>query len=133
MVFHMKIRLDGLMDMQRLRYFVAVEERHITRAAARLGMAQPPLSQQIRILETDLGTRLFDRLPRGVALTPAGDALLEDARALLDAADRAWRRAQRIRAGEEGELAVGLTTSAARSICTAPAACVSRCTSGDLL
>jgi DNA-binding transcriptional LysR family regulator len=102
------------MDMQRLRYFVAVaEERHITRAAARLGMAQPPLSQQIRILETDLGTRLFDRLPRGVALTPAGDALLEDARALLDAADRARRRAQRIGAGEEGELAVGLTTSAA--------------------
>jgi DNA-binding transcriptional LysR family regulator len=102
------------MDLQRLRYFVAVaEERHITRAAARLGMAQPPLSQQIRILEAELGTRLFDRLPKGVALTPAGEALQEDARALLDAADRASRRARRIAAGEEGELVGGLTTSAA--------------------
>jgi DNA-binding transcriptional LysR family regulator len=102
------------MDLQRLRYFVAVaEERHITRAAARLGMAQPPLSQQIRILEADLDTRLFDRLPKGVALTPAGEALLEDARALLDAADRAGRRARRVGAGEEGELVGGLTTSAA--------------------
>jgi DNA-binding transcriptional LysR family regulator len=102
------------MDLQRLRYFVAVaEERHITRAAARLGMAQPPLSQQIRILETELDTRLFDRLPRGVALTPAGEALFEDARALLDAADRAGRRARRVGAGQEGELVGGLTTSAA--------------------
>jgi DNA-binding transcriptional LysR family regulator len=97
-----------------LRYFVAVaEERHITRAAPRLGMAQPPLSQQIRILEGELDTRLFDRLPKGVALTPAGEALLEDARALLDAADRAGRRARRVGAGEEGELVGGLTTSAA--------------------
>ena len=102
------------MDLHRLRYFVAVaEERHITRAAARLGMAQPPLSQQIRALEQDLDTRLFDRLPKGVALTPAGEALLEDARALLDAAERAGRRARRVAAGEEGELAGGLTTSAA--------------------
>ena len=102
------------MDLTRLRYFVAVaEERHITRAAARLGMAQPPLSQQIRALELELDTRLFDRLPKGVALTPAGEVLLEDARALLDAADRAGRRARRVAAGEEGELAGGLTTSAA--------------------
>jgi DNA-binding transcriptional LysR family regulator len=102
------------MDLQRLRYFVAVaEERHITRAAIRLRMAQPPLSQQIRILEAELETRLFDRLPKGVALTPAGDALLEDARALLDAADRAGRRVRRVGAGEEGELVGGLTTSAA--------------------
>ena len=102
------------MDLQRLRYFIAVaEERHITRAAIRLGMAQPPLSQQIRILEAELETRLFDRLPKGVALTPAGAALLEDARALLDAADRAGRRARRVGAGEEGELVGGLTTSAA--------------------
>jgi DNA-binding transcriptional LysR family regulator len=102
------------MDLQRLRYFVAVaEERHITRAAARLGMAQPPLSQQIRLLEVELDTRLFERLPKGVALTPAGEALLEDARALLDAADRAVRRVHRVGAGEEGELVGGLTTSAA--------------------
>jgi DNA-binding transcriptional LysR family regulator len=102
------------MDLQRLRYFVAVaEERHITRAAARLGMAQPPLSQQIRILETELDVRLFERLPKGVALTPAGEVLLEDARALLEAAERAGRRARRVGAGEEGELVGGLTTSAA--------------------
>jgi DNA-binding transcriptional LysR family regulator len=102
------------MDLQRLRYFVAVaEERHITRAAARLGMKQPPLSQQIRLLEVELDTRLFERLPKGVALTPAGEALLDDARALLDAADRAGRRARRVGAGEEGELVGGLTTSAA--------------------
>jgi DNA-binding transcriptional LysR family regulator len=102
------------MDLHRLRYFVAVaEERHITRAAARLGMAQPPLSQQIRQLEAELDTPLFERLPKGVALTPAGEALLEDARAILDAADRASRRARRVAAGEEGELAGGLTTSAA--------------------
>jgi len=88
------------MNLQRLRYFVAVaEERHITRAAARLGMAQPPLSQQISLLENELNTRLFDRLPKGVALTAAGAALLEDARALLDAADRAARRARRVGAG----------------------------------
>jgi DNA-binding transcriptional LysR family regulator len=102
------------MDLQRLRYFVVVaEERHITRAAARLGMAQPPLSQQIRILEKELDTRLFDRLPKGVALTPAGEVLLEDARALLDAADRASQRARRVGAGAEGELVGGFTTSAA--------------------
>jgi len=102
------------MDLHRLRYFMAVaEERHITRAAARLGMAQPPLSQQIRLLEAELDTRLFERLPKGVALTPAGEALLADARAILDAADRASRRVRRIAAGEVGEIAGGLTTSAA--------------------
>jgi DNA-binding transcriptional LysR family regulator len=102
------------MDLQRLRYFVVVaEERHITRAAARLGMAQPPLSQQIRILEKELETRLFERLPKGVALTPAGEVLLGDARALLDAADRAGHRARRVGAGAEGELVGGFTTSAA--------------------
>jgi DNA-binding transcriptional LysR family regulator len=101
-------------DLQRLKYFIAVaEERHITRAAARLGMAQPPLSQQIRILEAELGTKLFDRVPKGVALTPAGEALLEDARSILDAADRAGRRVRRIACGEEGELVGGITTSAA--------------------
>jgi DNA-binding transcriptional LysR family regulator len=101
-------------DLQRLKYFIAVaEERHITRAAARLGMAQPPLSQQIRVLEAELGTKLFERLPKGVALTPAGEALLEDARSILDAADRAGKRVHRIACGEEGELVGGITTSAA--------------------
>jgi len=102
------------MDLQRLRYFVAVaEERHITRAAVRLGMAQPPLSQQMRILEAELETRLFDRLPKGVALTPAGEVLLAEARALLEAVDRVGRRVRRVGAGAEGELVGGFTTSAA--------------------
>ena len=102
------------MDLQRLKYFVVVaEERHITRAAARLGMAQPPLSQQIRILETEVGATLFERLPKGVALTPAGQALFEDARSILDAAERAARRVDRIASGEEGELVGGITASAA--------------------
>lgn len=102
------------MDLRRLRYFVAVaEERHITRAAARLGMAQPPLSQQILALEAELGVALFHRLPSGVQPTAAGIALLEDARALLDGADRAAHRAQLVAQGQSGELAVGMTTSAA--------------------
>jgi DNA-binding transcriptional LysR family regulator len=102
------------MNLQRLKYFIAVaEERHITRAAARLGIAQPPLSQQIHLLETELGAKLFERLPKGVALTPAGEALLEDGRSILDAFDRAGKRVNRIAAGGEGELVGAITTSAA--------------------
>jgi DNA-binding transcriptional LysR family regulator len=101
------------MELRRLRYFVTVaEERHITRAALRLGMAQPPLSKQIAALEAELGTKLFDRLPNGVALTPAGEALLEDARLLLGAADDTARRVRRIASGEAGEVSAGMTTSA---------------------
>ena len=102
------------MDLRRLRYFVAVaEERQITRAAARLGIAQPPLSQQIRALEVELGATLLVRLPGGVALTPAGEALLADSRAILAAADRAAARARLVAAGHRAELRLGLTTSAA--------------------
>jgi DNA-binding transcriptional LysR family regulator len=108
------VTVGSITDLQRLKYFIAVaEERHITRAAARLGMAQPPLSQQIHILENELGTKLFERLPKGVALTPAGEALLEDARSILDVVDRAGKRVRRIARGEEGELVGGVTTSAA--------------------
>lgn len=77
------------MDMVRhLRCFVAVaEELHFGRAADRLHMAQPPLSQRVRALETALGARLLDRTSRRVALTPAGRALLPEARALIARAD----------------------------------------------
>ncbi|MGW5346117.1 LysR family transcriptional regulator [Streptomyces sp. NPDC004050] len=86
------------MDLRTLRCFVAVaEEGHFGRAAARLHIAQPPLSRRIRELETDLGCRLFDRIPTGARLTPAGEVLLAEARDLLERAERAR---ERVRAAE---------------------------------
>ncbi|MGI5507085.1 LysR family transcriptional regulator [Lentzea sp. CA-135723] len=77
------------MELRTLRYFVAVaEERHFGRAAKRLHLSQPPLSRAIRHLEHDLGTTLLLRSPAGVTLTAAGHTLLDEARALLDHADR---------------------------------------------
>ncbi|MET7622386.1 LysR family transcriptional regulator [Streptomyces sp. NPDC005408] len=77
------------MELRTLRYFVAVaEELHFGRAAARLHMSQPPLSRAIKQLETDVGAALLHRSAAGVTLTPAGAALLDEARALLDQADR---------------------------------------------
>ncbi|MGW2778948.1 LysR substrate-binding domain-containing protein [Streptomyces olivaceoviridis] len=77
------------MELRTLRYFVAVaEELHFGRAATRLHMSQPPLSRAIRQLEADVGALLFARSPAGVTLTAAGTVLLDEARALLDHADR---------------------------------------------
>jgi DNA-binding transcriptional LysR family regulator len=102
------------MELRHLRYFLVVaEERHVTRAAARLGLKQPPLSQQIHALEKELGIKLFTRLPRGVELTPAGQGFLEDARALLSGVDRATSRARAAAMGQPGRISIGLTTSAA--------------------
>jgi DNA-binding transcriptional LysR family regulator len=76
-------------DLRVLRYFVAVaEERNIGRAAARLAMTQPPLSRAMRLLEADLGVSLLDRRSSGVALTGAGETLYDEARTLLEQADR---------------------------------------------
>lgn len=101
------------MELRHLRYFIAVaEEGHITRAAERLGMQQPPLSQQIRALERELDVQLFRRKPRGVELTDAGTAFLERARAILDEVDRAFSTARRTARGEQGRVVVGFTGSA---------------------
>jgi DNA-binding transcriptional LysR family regulator len=101
------------MELRHLRYFLAVaEERHITRAAARLGLQQPPLSQQIHMLEKELGTKLFTRLPRGVELTAAGEGFLEEARAVLNGVERAAVRARAAAMGQRGRISIGLTTSA---------------------
>jgi DNA-binding transcriptional LysR family regulator len=101
------------MELRHLRYFVAVaEEKHVTRAAERLGMQQPPLSQQIRALERELDVQLFRRKPRGVELTDAGGALLADARAILAHIDLAFATTKRTARGEQGQIFVGFTSSA---------------------
>jgi DNA-binding transcriptional LysR family regulator len=101
------------MELRHLRYFLAVaEELHFTRAARRLGMNQPPLSQQIQQLEQELGTALFQRGAREVTLTEPGRALLEDARRILREVEQAGERVRRIARGELGRLRVGMINSA---------------------
>lgn len=102
------------MELRHLRYFVMVaEEKHFTRAAARLHMQQPPLSQQIRALETELGFELFKRHPKGVDLTSGGAVFLEEAKAILARVQDGARRAGRVATGVEGTLSIGFTSSAA--------------------
>jgi DNA-binding transcriptional LysR family regulator len=104
------------MELRHLRYFVAVaEEHHFGRASARLHIAQPPLSRQIRDLEREVGTPLFERVPRGVELTAAGRAFLPEARLTLAQAERAQRTAQRAALGEIGRLRVGFVEAATYS------------------
>lgn len=101
------------MELRHLRYFVAAaEELHFTRAARRLGIAQPPLTQQIKALETEIGVRLFDRSARGVALTDAGTAFLEDARTILAEVNQAVMRSRQAASGLIGRLGIGFTESA---------------------
>lgn len=102
------------MDLRALRYFAEVAETgHMTRAAERLGIQQPPLSQQIKLLERTLGLQLFKRHPRGVALTEAGRLFQAEARRLLDDADAMRARMRRVAEGQAGVLRVGFTSSAA--------------------
>ena len=105
------------MELRHLRYFVAVaEERHFGRAAARLHMAQPPLSQQIRQLETELGLQLLRRTTRRVELTAAGEAYLVRARQIIAAVSSAAGEAQRVAAGLQGRLVIGCVGSATYSL-----------------
>ncbi|WP_258862281.1 LysR family transcriptional regulator, partial [Marinitenerispora sediminis] len=102
-----------MLSLEHVRGFVAVaEEAHFGRAARRLQMTQPPLSRQIQRLERDVGVRLLDRTQRGVALTPAGRAFLEEARRLLALADAAPETARRVASGQAGTVRVGFTATA---------------------
>lgn len=102
------------MELRHLRYFVAVAEGGgFTRAAEQLGIQQPPLSQQVKALELELGFKLFTRNPKGVELTAGGAVFLEEARRILGGVKDAVRKATRVAQGMEGSLSVGFTISAA--------------------
>ena len=102
------------MELRHLRYFVAVaEELHFGRAAKRLYIAQPPLSQQIQQLEEELGVSLFKRTNRRVELTDAGRAFLDEAYQILAHVEQAKLLAQQTARGEIGKLALGFVSSAA--------------------
>jgi DNA-binding transcriptional LysR family regulator len=104
------------MELRHLRYFLAVaDELNFTRAARVIGIGQPPLSNQIRDLEEEVGTPLFRRLPHGAELTEAGLAFLPEVRAILAKAEHAKKSALRAAKGELGQLRVGFTGSAAFS------------------
>ncbi|MFT6581618.1 MAG: LysR family transcriptional regulator [Alphaproteobacteria bacterium] len=102
-----------MFDIRHLRYFLAVaEDGNITRAAERLGMQQPPLSQQIKALEVELDVQLFRRKPRGMELTDVGRALQVDAEHILGHMARARAKVERTARGEQGNIVVGFTSSA---------------------
>jgi DNA-binding transcriptional LysR family regulator len=134
------------MELRHLRYFVAVaEEGHITRAAERLGIQQPPLSQQIKSIELELDVQLFRRKARGVELTDAGRAFLDDARAMLSQLDLAVEATRRAARGEQGRLCIGMTSTAPfhplvprailafREACPMVAVTVEECLSNELI
>jgi DNA-binding transcriptional LysR family regulator len=104
--------MNGNIELRHLRYFLAVAETlHFSKAAQRLGIAQPPLSQQIRRLEEIVGHRLFDRTTRGVRLTLAGQLLAERAGSTIDKVQDDLAQVRRLGRGEEGTLTVGFSGS----------------------
>lgn len=101
------------MELRHLRYFVAVaEEGNFRRAAEKLRMSQPPLSQQVKDLEREIGAALFERSGRGVRLTHAGSMFLVEARRTLEQAGQAAQTAARAQRGEIGHLSIGFVGSA---------------------
>ena len=101
------------MELRHLRYFIAVaEELHFGRAAERLCIAQPPLSQQIQQLERELGFALFTRTQRRVELTAAGQLFLEEARDIFSTLERATAAGRRVARGEVGWLGIGFVGTA---------------------
>ncbi len=105
------------MDVRRLKHFVAVAETlHFGKAAERLGMTQPPLSQSIRALEEELGAPLFARTKRSVALTPFGEQWLQHVRAALNGVEALGETAERIRKGDAGRLELSFVSTADYSV-----------------
>jgi DNA-binding transcriptional LysR family regulator len=105
------------MELRHLHYFIAVaEELHFSRAAERLHISQPPLSQQIRDLEVELGVKLFERTKRQVHLTEAGKVFLERSYLVLGQLEQAIAVTQKIGRGEVGELAIGFVDSATYTV-----------------
>src|SRR5688572_11066964 len=99
------------MELRHLRYVIALaEELHFGRAAERLNISQPPLSQQIRRLEEELGVKLFERTKRHVQLTEEGVRLVEEAREVLAHVDYTTKSAARFGKGEIGYLKIGMPT-----------------------
>jgi DNA-binding transcriptional LysR family regulator len=107
--------IDGMIE-RHLRFFVVTaEEEHFQRAAARLGMTQSALSRRIQVLEEELGVELFERLPRGVRLSAAGESFYTDVRNFREALDQAAARARNVMHGNVGQLKIGLNPYAVRS------------------
>ncbi|MEG4342797.1 LysR family transcriptional regulator [Microcoleus sp. A003_D6] len=105
------------MELRHLRYFIAVaEELNFTRAAEKLHIAQPPLSQQIQHLEAELGFQLFRRTKRTVALTEAGQVFFEESQKIMQQVDRAIQLGRQTSRGELGQLTIGFVSSASHNV-----------------
>ncbi len=99
-------------ELRHLRYFIAVaEELHFGKAAERLNISQPPLSQQIQALESEIGARLLERTNRSVSLTPAGQMFLKGSYQIMAQVKAVATRASRMEKGELGEISIGFTST----------------------